>query len=90
LDPVAIYLFGSHAGGKPDPDSDIDLLVVVRESDRECRELARLGRRSLWGLRVPVDLVVCTEEEMKKWSPVPCNLLHTVARKGRAIYAAKR
>ena len=90
LQPVGIYLFGSHAGGTPDPDSDIDLLVVVPDTDECPRELARRGRRRLWGLRVPVDLIVCTESDMRKWSQVKCNLLHTVAEKGRPVYAADR
>ena len=89
LHPVGIYLFGSHARGGGEHDSDIDLLVVVRETDVLPRELARRGRRSLWGLCVPVDLIVCTASEMEKWSKVECNLLHTVAQEGRAVYAAE-
>ncbi len=33
LDPEAIYLFGSHAWGEPDEDSDVDLMVIVDEED---------------------------------------------------------
>jgi predicted nucleotidyltransferase len=90
LHPAGIYLFGSHASGTPDKGSDIDLLVVVDDGDVSCRELARKGRRSLWGMCVPTDLVVCTTEEMEKWSHVSCNLLHTVAEKGQRIYARGR
>lgn len=90
LHPVGIYLFGSQADGTAAPDSDIDLLVVVPDTDVTTLDLARLGRRSLWGLKVPVDLIVCTESEMAKWSVVPCNLLHTVAQKGRWVYATAR
>ncbi len=32
--PQRIILFGSHAYGKPTPDSDVDLLVVMRKSRR--------------------------------------------------------
>ncbi len=90
LHPVGIYLFGSHATGRPDRDSDVDLVAVVPDTDVPPRELARKGRRSLWGLCLPVDLIVCTASEMQKWSQVPCNLLHTVAERGRALYAAER
>ena len=89
LEPVKIYLFGSHAAGKPGRDSDVDLLVVVPEGLDPPRELAYRGRQSLWGLCVPVDLIVCTQSEMDKWSAVNCNLLHTVAEKGRLVYAAE-
>ena len=87
LDPVGICLFGSHAAGAPDADSDIDLLVVVEDTQLSNRELARKGRQSLWGMCVPVDLIVCTASEMDKWSHVACNLRHTVAQKGRVVYA---
>jgi predicted nucleotidyltransferase len=30
--PQTIYLYGSHAYGQPHQDSDLDLLVVVRDS----------------------------------------------------------
>jgi len=88
LDPVGIYLFGSHAGGSPHKDSDVDLLVVVEESDVPNWELAHRGQMSLWGLCIPTDIIVCRTSEMDKWSRVPCNLLHTVAEKGRLVYAA--
>lgn len=88
LHPVEVYLFGSHAGGNPDSDSDVDLLVVVPDTDVSCRELARRGRKCLWGMAVPVDLVVCTASERKKWSVVGCNLIHTVVEKGQQVYAA--
>ncbi len=31
--PEQIFLFGSHAWGKPDENSDVDLLVVVSKGD---------------------------------------------------------
>lgn len=88
LDPVEIYLFGSNVGGSPDDHSDVDLLVVVDDAQASPRELARRGRRSLWGIGIPVDLLVCTTTEMGKWSQVPCNLIHTVAQEGQRVYAA--
>jgi hypothetical protein len=36
---------------------------------------------------VPTDIIVCTAADMQKWSQVSCNLLRTVARKGRVVYA---
>ncbi|MDQ1326809.1 MAG: uncharacterized protein QG641_89 [Candidatus Poribacteria bacterium] len=33
LHPEKIYLFGSHAYGQPNDDSDVDLLIVVNDSD---------------------------------------------------------
>ena len=89
LHPREIYLFGSHAYGEPDAHSDVDLLIVVGDAGIHPRELARIGRNSLRGMGFPVDLVVCTEEEVRTWAPVPCNLVHTVVTKGRRIYGAE-
>ena len=89
LHPVGIYLFGSHASGTPDKDSDVDLLVVVAEAEAPKAEIEHRGRMSLWGLCVPVDLIVCTLADMDKWSRVPCNLLHTVSEKGQLVYGAR-
>jgi len=89
LHPVGIYLFGSHAGGSPNADSDVDLLVVVEETNVPNAELEHRGHMSLWGLRTPTDVIVCTTREMEKWARVPCNLLHTVSEKGRLVYAAR-
>jgi predicted nucleotidyltransferase len=89
LHPTMIYLFGSHAHGNADRQSDVDLLVVVPDTDVSHRELARCGRRSLWGMQIPFDLIVCSTSEIEKWSPVRCNLIHTVVQKGQLIYEAR-
>jgi len=88
LHPEEIYLFGSQASGVTDANSDVDILVVVPETDVSHRALARRGRKSLRGMGVPIDLVVCTVAEKEKWAGVPCNLIHTAAQEGRQVYAA--
>ena len=40
--PEEIFLFGSHAWGTPDENSDVDLFVVVRESAE--RPIQRMQR----------------------------------------------
>ncbi|MBM4032413.1 MAG: nucleotidyltransferase domain-containing protein [Planctomycetes bacterium] len=88
LHPSRVYLFGSQARGDADGDSDLDLLVVVPDTDTPPRELARLGRKSLWGMCIPVDIVVCTDSELAKWSQVRCNVIHTAVEKGRLLFAS--
>ena len=36
--PTQIFLFGSHAWGEPHEDSDVDLLVIVKGSEKSPRE----------------------------------------------------
>jgi uncharacterized protein len=88
LRPERIYLFGSHAGGTPNKDSDLDFLIVVPDGMGDPWELAAQGRSSLWGLRVPVDILVFPRQEMEKWTPVKCSLPYTVIKKGKLLYVA--
>lgn len=40
---VRIVLYGSHARGEAAPDSDVDVMVVLRGSVRPLRELRRMS-----------------------------------------------
>lgn len=83
--PTRIILFGSYAGGRPQPDSDIDLLVVVRDVRDRFGEMVRLGR-VLSPLRIPVDLLVVSEEVFEYWSDTPGNVYFEAAAEGRVLY----
>lgn len=89
IEPDMIYLFGSYAMGQADEDSDLDLLVVVADTEESPREIALRGRAGLRGLMFPVDIIVCTQSELKKWADVKCTLIYTVTRKGRLIYESQ-
>lgn len=88
LDPLEIYLFGSHARGAAHCHSDLDILVVVPDGAGGRHELATRGDAALWGLLVPVDIVVFHRSEMDKWVPVRLSLPGTVARRGKRLYVA--
>ena len=90
IEPEIVYLFGSHSADTADEYSDIDLLVIVADTERSTREIARQGRASLRSLMFPVDLVVCTQSQLKKWADVKCSLIYTVTRKGKLIYESQR
>ena len=54
-----IWLFGSHAGGTPGIDSDIDLYVVVPDSEEDTAELCGKIRLGLSRRKTPpIDLLV--------------------------------
>lgn len=86
FDPDRIFLFGSHAWGTPNEESDIDLLVVVPRSEE--RQAQRSGRahRSLRGLLVPTDVIVKTREEMERFGRVPASLEADILERGLVIY----
>jgi predicted nucleotidyltransferase len=57
ISPEKVILFGSHARGNPRPDSDVDLMVVVKEPGNR-REKAAESYRLLAGSGVAKDVVV--------------------------------
>lgn len=58
--PLRIYLFGSKAQGTGGPDSDYDLLVVVRDDVPLELKKSKLAYRTVWGIPKPKDVLVCT------------------------------
>lgn len=88
LDPVAIYLYGSHASGDPDAGSDIDLYVVVQASDEPSHRLEQRAYRALENVRMPVEVRVATLETFRKRRGWVNSLERTVAENGRVIYGA--
>jgi len=86
IHPERIYLFGSHAVGNAEDDSDVDLLVVVRDTDKSTREITLEGRKSLWGLQIPLDLIVCTEKQFNRYSQVKNTIMNEALCEGRIVY----
>jgi predicted nucleotidyltransferase len=86
IHPERIYLFGSHAAGIADQDSDVDLLIVVPDTNQSRHDLALKGRANLWGLEIPVDLIVCTESQFKRYGGVKNTVINEALCEGRLIY----
>jgi len=84
--PERIILFGSHAWGHPDENSDVDLLVVVSESDLPPPRRAARAYRCLRDVSVPLDILVRTREEVESTRHVPASLIHEVLARGRVLY----
>ena len=84
--PEQIILFGSHAWGTPDADSDVDLLVIVSHSDLSEYERVVQGHRCLSGLALPKDVIVKTRPEFEFFRGVPASLEHKIAAQGKVLY----
>lgn len=65
VDPEKVILFGSYACGNPTPDSDVDLLVIVRIGGSYRERYMRVAR-ALRPRLFPLDLIVRTPEEVKE------------------------
>ncbi len=84
-DPEQIILFGSYARGDNGPDSDLDLLVVLRAVQSTRAESNRL-RRALRGLLVPVDILVATPEQLERHRNTVGLIYRTVLSEGKLVY----
>jgi predicted nucleotidyltransferase len=85
--PLKIILFGSYARDKANPESDIDVLVVMPEGVH-CRRTAQLLYRQIRGLGVPFDILVTTPGALEKHKDNIGLIYRTVLKEGREIYAA--
>lgn len=86
LHPEKIILFGSHAYGEPGESSDIDLLIVISESDEPRHRRARRAYSYLRGLTAPTELIVLTRQEMERSAKVPTSLVNSAIQQGRVLY----
>ncbi len=84
--PEQVILFGSHAWGTPDRDSDVDLMVIVTHSELDDYERAVLGHRCLSGLNVPKDVIVRTRSEFDFFRQVRASLERRIAEQGKVLY----
>lgn len=86
--PKEIYLFGSFAWGKPDEQSDLDLLIVVDRSDEKPYKRAVRGIESLTGLKIAKDIIVYTKEEFERLCNDISTLCYKVRKEGIKLYEA--
>ena len=83
--PERIILFGSHARGDAQEDSDLDFLVIEAQCSDRAKEMVRL-RRALRPLRIPVDVLVYSSEDVTRWGDQPGSALYWALREGKVVY----
>lgn len=82
-----VVLFGSLAAGIATPRSDADLLVVVRDSDRQPRDRIPEVLAALSPLPCPVDLFVLTADEFERALTEGSPLVREALAHGRELLA---
>lgn len=86
FNPEKVILFGSRARGDAGPDSDVDLLVVMRHEGNS-REVRLAIRRLLADIPIAKDVFVTTPEEFAWRQRVVGTLEHPAAEEGKVLYA---
>ena len=84
--PQKIILFGSYARGKPTPDSDVDLLVILPFEGHSAYKAAEI--RLEVGGAFPMDLVVRTPATVRRRLAMGDQFLHEVLEEGKTLYEA--
>ncbi|MGB4333726.1 MAG: nucleotidyltransferase domain-containing protein [Chromatiaceae bacterium] len=87
--PERIVLFGSRARGDSGPDSDLDLLVVARDSftpeHTRQGDLRRI-RQAIRPFRLPVDVLLYSRDEFDTWRQSSNHVIGRSLREGLTVY----
>ena len=90
LKPEKIILFGSYAYGNPTPDSDVDLLVIMKTRAKEIDRYVAVSNL-LYPRQFPVDILVKTPKEIAAESRKKGNFfLREILTKGKVLYERNR
>ena len=88
LKPEKIILFGSYAYGTPTPDSDVDLLVIMKTKAREIDSIVAVSNL-LDPREFPVDILVKTPQEVEdalKGGTDNGFFIRNILKKGKVLY----
>jgi uncharacterized protein len=86
LKPEKIILFGSYAYGNPTPDSDVDLLVIMKTRAKDIDRYIAVSNL-LYPRQFPVDILVKTPREIELESKKKGNFfLREILNKGKVLY----
>ena len=86
FNPRRIILFGSHAYGHPDRDSDVDLLIILQFKGKPVRKAIEIRNRI--NPQIPVDIIVRTPEQVAKRIAENDFFLREVVENGQTLYEA--
>jgi predicted nucleotidyltransferase len=84
--PEQIILFGSQVWGTPTEGSDLDVVVIVTQSNLSDYERSLQGHRCLSGLDVAKDVIVKTRAEFDFFRDVRASLEYKIANQGKVLY----
>ena len=85
FNPKRIVLFGSHARGDADQESDLDLFIELESTKKPPERDIEVDE--VFGLRDwPMDLFVYTPEEVERFRGVIGALVSIVEAEGKVLY----
>ena len=88
--PEAMYLFGSYAWGTPNEDSDVDLMIILKEDYKSEWDFRKKGNRALAGIGFSVDFIFNTVDSFKERSQHVSTLEYKILKESSIVYAETR
>jgi len=82
--PQRVVLFGSHASGRPRPDSDVDLLVVMRHRGAAAEQAARIRRSLRAGF--PLDIIVRSPAAIRRRAAMGDGFIREILEHGKVLH----
>jgi len=87
--PRKVILYGSYAYGEPEPDSDIDLLIIKDTSERFIDRWVTVQRILTGAHRfLPVETLVLSPLEIENRLAVGDQFIAEILKRGEVLYAA--
>jgi predicted nucleotidyltransferase len=83
--PDKVILFGSHARGEAGPDSDVDILVVLKIEGSKRRKSIEIGI-ALHDIPIAKDILVSTPEEYEWRKEVTGTIEYPASHEGVVLY----
>lgn len=91
LNPEKIILFGSHVYGKPNDESDIDLLIIKKIPEKKVRDYRIQAKKILWQKfkqhNLHFDIIVDSQERINERINIGDLFYEEIYNKGQIIYA---
>lgn len=82
--PERVVMFGSYASGKLRPDSDVDLLVVMRHTGAAAEQAARIRRSIRAGF--PLDIIVRSPEAIRRRIAMGDGFIRDIVERGKVLH----
>ena len=87
--PCKVILFGSYVSGKMHLNSDLDVLVVAKDTVENPRKESVRIRRALKGILMPMDIIVIQESALEEMANTPGLIYREALKNGRVVYESK-
>lgn len=86
LKPQKIVLFGSYAYGKPNADSDVDMLIIMDSNERPTTRVVR-ALEAVHGVKnFAMDILVRTPDEILQRLKIGDFFVQEILERGKVLY----